>query len=250
MEVIQIKFVENFLLKNYSLLTHLVELLAALTGVFLFKKYKNSYTKYFIYFLVGVTILEFVGDYTKYVRPDRSLYFLVGTIVEKNHWLFTVFWSIGAIMFFAFYYRKILLTKVFKTVIKYTSYCFLLISIIYILFHFDEFFYEFFPVISVLGAIIIFLCAVFYFLEILRSNKILTFYKSINFYISIAIFIWWLIITPLVFYDIYFTYEIGSSDRDLEFYYLRNQIFLIANIFMYSTYTFALIYCKPEQKND
>ncbi|WP_326284477.1 hypothetical protein [Tamlana sp. 2201CG12-4] len=237
---------KDFLLNNYFFLTYSVELLAATTGVILYKKYKGTPAKYFIFFLVYLTICDFLGSYAKYVYPDRFFSFLIGSVIEKNHWWTTSYWFIGAIMFFAFYYRKILETKIFKKIIKFASYAFLGFSIVYIGFNIKDFFNKFFPVISILGALIIFLCSIFYFLETLLSDRILTFYKSLNFYISAAIFIWWLIIAPLDFYDVYFTYEIGNPDRDWNFVFLRWQIYLFANIFMYSTFTFALIWCKPE----
>jgi hypothetical protein len=225
-----------------------VEAMAALTGLFLFKKYKETNYKWFIYFLVYIVICDSLSFYTKYVHPEKFLYYLVGTLIEKNHWWSNLFWNLGAIMFFAFYFRKQLNTILFKNIIKYGSYIFLGISVIYILFHLDQYFNSFFPVINVSGSIIIFLCSMFYFMETLQSDRILTFYKSLNFYISTAIFIWWLIITPIVFYDVYFKYEIGSSNRDWNFMFLRWQIFLFANIIMYSTFTFALIWCKPQKE--
>ncbi|MDO7172591.1 hypothetical protein [Mariniflexile sp. AS56] len=236
----------EFLLQNYLIITHSVEVIAALTGVFLLRNYRNGTTKYFIFFLVYLTICEFIAGYTRYVYPGKFLDILIGTIFQKNHWWATLFWKIGAIMFFSFYYRKILETKFFKDVIKYCSFIFLIISVSCIILNFEEFFYRFFPVISILGAVIVFLCTIFYFVETLQSDKILTFYKSINFYISAAIFIWWLIITPITFYDVYFVYEIGNPNRDWNFMFLRWQIYLFANVSMYLTFTFALIFCKPE----
>ena len=94
--------------------------------------------------------------------------------------------------------------------------------------------------LAVLGAFIILLCISFYFIEILNSDKVLNFYKSINFWISITLLIWWLVITPLVFYDIYF------SAVDWNFIILKWQIYLMMNIFMYTSFTIALIWCKPE----
>lgn len=241
---------QEFLLKNYTFLTSLVEAMAALTGVIFFKKYKNTNAKYFIYFLVYLTICDFLSNYTRLVFPDKLLGILVGTLIEKNYWFSTLYWKIGAIMFFAFYYHKILRTKSFKATIKYASYSFLIFSLLYVLSYWEAFFDSFFPIISVLGAIIVFLCTVFYFIEILLSNKILTFYKSINFYISAAIFIWWLIITPIVFYDNYTTYEIDVYERDWEYIKLRRLIYLSANIVMYSTFTLALIWCRPDTENN
>ncbi|NMH85927.1 hypothetical protein [Flavivirga algicola] len=249
---------DEFIRQNYSFITHSVELLAAVIGLLVFRKYKSTAAKYFIYFLVYLTLCDFISMYARAVRPDRFLNFLIGTIFEKNYWWATLYWNVGAILFFAFYYYKILKIGLFRNVVKFAAYIFFVFSIIYIALNWDDFFVRFFPVISILGAIVILLCAVFYFIEILQSDKILTFYKSINFYISLAIFIWWLIITPIVFYDIYYTYDIKSSTsldsvmlkrevyRDWDFVILRRQIYLFANVFMYLTYTFALIWCKPE----
>ncbi len=234
---------EEFLLKNYGILTHLVEATAAFTGVFLYKKYNKTEVKYFIWFLVSLTICDFIGGYKDYVHNNGFLSILEGTVFATNHWWATSYWKVGAILFFAFYYSKILKTFQFRNIVKISGYAFFFFSMFYIALNWNDFFHRFFPIISVLGAIIIFLCSVFYFVEVLQSDKILTFYKSINFYISFAIFIWWLIITPLVFYDLY-----HSSD-DWNFIILKWQIYLFANIFMYSTFTFALIFCKPEKDN-
>ena len=231
---------EQFILENYSLLTRFVEILAATTGLILFKKYKYSAAKYFVFFLVYLSLGDLFNTYTKLIRNNGVLSFLKGTIFEQNYWWSTLFWKIGAIMFFVFYYRKILKTELFRVIIKYAGLVFIMVSVFYILIHIDYFFSRFFPIISIMGAIIIFLCTAFYFFETLQSDKILTFYKSLNFYISAAIFIWWLIITTIVFYDIY------GEHKDIAYIHLRRYIYLFANILMYSTFTFALIWCKPE----
>ena len=237
---------KEFLLNNYSLLLHFFEAMSAITGLFFFRKYKDSSSKYFIFFLIYLTLFDFITGYTNLVSPDKLLNFLIDTLIEKNYWLSTLYWKIGAIMFFAFYYRRILKTKFFKSVIKYTSYSFFIFSISYILFHWQAFFVSFFPIISVLGAVIVFICTVLYFVEILQNERILNFYKSLNFYITSAIFVWWLIITPIVFFDNYTTYQVGVYERDWDYIHLKRLIYLSANIIMYSTFTFALIFCKPE----
>ncbi len=238
---------EEFLRQNYHLFTAIIESLAAVTGVFLLRKYKLTAAKYFIYFLVYLTICDISSFYTRYVAPGKFFEFLIGTVFEKNHWWSTLFWSLGAIAFFGFYYNKILENFLFKKIVKYTCFTFLIFSSVYIGLNWGRYFDSFFPVISIFGAVVIFICAVLYFIETLQSDKILTFYKSINFYISLAIFIWWLIITPLTFYDVlYLKYEVGNPNRDWSFIFLRWEIYLFANIFMYLTYTFALIWCKPE----
>lgn len=232
----------DFLLEYKNTITSSIEILAAVTGLLLYKKYKLTAAKYFIWFLVYLSICDFIGGYAKYANNNGFFSFLKGTVFEQNYWWSTLFWKIGAIMFFAFFYYKILITQRFKTIVKYSGYSFLVFSIAYILIRWDVFFVMFFPIIGVLGALVIFLCTVFYFIETLQSDKILTFYKSLNFYISVGIFVWWLIITPIVFYDNY------TSNLDWNFIFLRWQIYLFANIIMYSTFTFALIFCTPEKE--
>ncbi|WP_299557163.1 hypothetical protein [Seonamhaeicola sp.] len=229
----------DFLLEYYNNITFSVEILAAIIGLILYKKYSLTAAKFFIWFLVYLALCDFLGSYVHYIE-DSFLSFLEGTRLVRNFWWSTLFWKIGAILFFAFYYYRVLAKKKFKRVILYSGYLFLTFSVIYILYNWDDYFIRFFPVLDVLGAIIIFLCTVFYFVEVLQSDRILSFYKSLNFYISAAIFIWWLIITPLVFYDIY------HSEMDWNFIFLKWQIYLFANIVMYLTFTFALIWCKPE----
>jgi len=230
----------EFLRQYYDLITHGVEFLAAVTGLFCLKQYRSTAAKYFICYLICVFIGELIGQYTFYVQEGHYLYFLKGTIWEKNYWFYTLFWYIGSVLFFTFFYCKILTHHLYKTVILIFTICFLLFAIYNIVFNMHEFFIKFFPSIIVFGAVIIMMNVCFYFLEMLQSDNILFFYKSLYFYISVALFFWWLITTPLVFYDIYF------STADWNFVFLKWQIFLFANVFTYLTFTFALIYCKPE----
>ncbi|WP_111307229.1 hypothetical protein [Confluentibacter sediminis] len=229
----------EFLLEYNNTITFCVEILAAVTGLVLYNKYKPTAATYFIYFLAYLSICDVFNTYVYYIK-DGFLYFLRGTVFIRNFWWTTLYWKIGAILFFSFYYHGILANKIFKMILKYSGYSFLIFSSIYVLYNWDAYFVQFFPIISILGAVIVFLCTAFYFFEILNSEKILTFYRSINFYISAAIFIWWLIITPLVFYDIY------NSRYDWNFIFLKWQIYLFANIVMYLTFTFALIFCNPD----
>ena len=231
-----------FLLQYKNSISFSIEILAAVTGLLFYKKYKLTIAKYFIWFLVYLSVCDYIGSYVNFIKNNGFFSFLDGTKLVKNFWWSTLFWKIGAILFFVFYFNKILDRTIFKNILKISGKFFIVFSAVYILTHWEDYFIRFFPVIDVLGSIIIFCCTIFYFIEVLQSDKILTFYKLLNFYISAAIFIWWLITTPLVFYDIY------NSHRDWNFIYLKWQIYLFANICMYLTFTFALIWCRP-QKN-
>lgn len=237
---------EKFLTDNYSFLTKLVEIIAAVTGIFLYKKYKHTNTKYFIWFLVYVAILELIGGYTNYLNDYEYLHplrdKLKGTFLEKNNWYYTLFWIIGSALFYSFYYRKVLITSLYKNILKYITSIYLVTSIIFIVLNWEEFCTTKIVFIDISGGIVILLAVVFYCIEMLKSDKILNFYRTLNFYISSTILIWWLIIMPLAFYNIYY------STADWNFVFLKKHIYLFANVFMYLIFSFALIYCKPENE--
>ncbi len=235
---------QDFLLKNYLLLTTIVEYSAAVTGLILYKKYKHTAAKYFIRFLWYLSICDFASNYTYCIKNDGLFSFLEGTKFVRNFWFGTLYWDIGAIIFVSFYFRKILNNTLFKIIIKYATYTFVLISFSWIFIYWEAYFKRPFPFVNVIGAVIVFICVMFYFIEVLLSDKILIFYKSLDFYISFAFFIWWIITTPFVFYGIYY----GGGDE--AFRNLRNLMYLIANMAMYLTFTFALIWCRPEKKTE
>ncbi len=217
--------------------------MAALTGVLFYRQYKATAAKYFIWFLVYVAILELIGFYPTYFVKFGYSHIIRNTVFEHNYWYYTVFWYIGSAIFFTFYYHRIIVYKPYRSILKYGGALFLLSTIGYIFTHGEAFFNSQLAFVRIFGAIIVLIGVVFYFIEMLQSDRVLTFYRSLNFYISAIVLIWWLIITPLVFYNIYF------SKADWNFVILKWQIYLFANIFMYSSFTFALIWCRPQNNS-
>lgn len=114
----------EFLLTNKNTISFSVEILAAVTGLLLLKKYELKAAKFFIYFLVYLTICDFVGNYVIYVKDGGIFSFLKDTVLSQNYWWSTLFWKIGAIMFFVFYYLKILKTTIFKRILKISGFSF------------------------------------------------------------------------------------------------------------------------------
>lgn len=238
---------KDFLLQNYSLLTRIFEIIPALVGIILFKYYRNTPVKYFIYFLIYVVVIELLGSYPRYFANYEFLSklknFIEGTIFERNRLWFIIFWSIGSASFFSFYYQKNLKNKTLIRILKYVTLIFLVSSILYIIIYWNIFYNNSSIFIRLFSTSVISLCVVLYFLEILRSDTILKFSKSINFYISFSLLVWLLITTPLTFYGIYYT------ESDWSFTILRWQIYLFSNFFLYGMFTFALIWCRKKQNN-
>jgi len=218
--------------------------LAAIIGLLCLNKYKHTVVKYFIYFLVYVVFIEILGYYPFFSINYESFNWIheitKGTLFEENYLWYAIFWKVGATLFISFYYRLILINDLNKTIIKYLTYIFLITSIIYFALNYEVYYNSELKLIRFFGSFLIILCTVFYFVEILQSDKIITFYKSINFYFSSVFFIWFLIKTPLAFYQIYY------STADWNFVFLKRDIILVSNVFMYLTFIIALLWCKPQ----
>ncbi|WP_417237587.1 hypothetical protein [Bizionia sp.] len=230
----------EFLSQNYFLITHSVEFLAAGTGLFFYKKYKSTAVIYFIWFLVYSAILDFSMLYVRFFKTFGIYDVIEDTIFEKNYWLATIFWVIGSTIFYVFYFQKIISNPKLKTILNFTKWIFILLSILILEYNYTTLYNGNITILDVVSTLAVFFAISLYLYEILISDRILIFYQSINFYISTTVLLWWLITTPLVFYELYF------SQADWNFVFLKYQIFLFANVFMYVTFTLALIFCKPQ----
>ncbi|QXP58499.1 hypothetical protein [Olleya sp. HaHaR_3_96] len=232
---------ETFLRQNYGAITHGVELLAVLVGLFCYKKFRLTAARYFIFFLLYVFTIDLIGEYPNFYDQIEWLSIIRYSKFHYNYWLFTVFYILGSILFFMFYYSKILKNKTYQTTVIIIGSVNFIIAVIYIVFNIDAFFIKFLPLLNVLACISILVGTIFYFIELLQSNKILNFYIFLDFYISIALFFWWIVTTPVIFYGVYNSFE------DLDFVLLKWQIFLFSNVLMYLIFAFGLLISKTEK---
>ncbi len=230
----------EFLRQNYFLITHVVEFLAAAVGLYCLKKFKGKSAVFFIWFLLYSAVIDLCSRYPRFYREMGIFDQIENTIFQNNYWYISFFWVIISTIFYIFYFQKIIKNRRIKAILKYSNLAFILFSIITLIIYYEKLYSGYIPALHIISTIAIISVISLYFYEMLNSERILTFYKSINFYISSTILVWWLITTPMVFYEIYF------SAADWNFVFLKWQIFLFANIFMYLTFTFALIFCKPK----
>ncbi|RZW56122.1 MAG: hypothetical protein EX263_02845, partial [Flavobacteriaceae bacterium] len=156
---------EEFLSNYYSSLTKGVEFTAALVGILVYQKYKNSNVKYFIWLLIGIAILELIGGYTIYAEIYDFEHLIKDTWYERNHWLYTIFWQIGASIGFAFYFRSFLKSQFFKKLILIGVLLFVVGSIFVIASQFDLFFVASFKPINISSSLLIILSVTLYLIE-------------------------------------------------------------------------------------
>lgn len=74
-----------------------------------------------------------------------------------------------------------------------------------------------------------------YYYEMLKSDKILNFYKNLAFYVSVGVLIRYLVVTPIFIYSKYYT---NASPDFVEMYGL---IIIVSNVFMYGMFITGFI---------
>lgn len=230
---------KDFLLQNYMFINKAVVFIAALVGLLVFKRYKQTPVTYFIYFLIYVFVAETLGSYTRFLIKIDLYYLIEDTVFKRNFWWHTLSWYLGSAIFFTWYYKKLIKSNFLKNILKYALILFLVISVISIGMNLQQFFEGTFNFIRIGNMSLIMLCVAFYFYETLHSEKVLEFYKDLNFYISAIILIWLLVTIPLV------QFVCGNADTDPKQAELKWLIMLYANIFMYLSFAVALIFSKP-----
>lgn len=101
-----------------------------------------------------------------------------------------------------------------------------------------SFFNQFSLYISMGGTIYLTFLIFIYYLDLLKSKGILTFYRSLPFYISVGLLIWHLVVTPLFIYSRFFS--LSSPD----FVALHSFILKVANIFLYGILITGFVFCS------
>ena len=235
---------ETFLNKYYALINFGVVFLPAIVGLVLYKKYKGTAVKYFIWFCFFVAFIEIIGAYEIYIEKIKSLHFLKEliseSIFENSNWWYLIFWTLGGALFYSFYYRNLISSWRLKNVIKYSAILYFLFFTFSFVKNFNEIPYSAQIPINIAESILIVVAVLAYFMEILRSDKILSIFSSVHFYIAAVVLLWHIIMTPLIFYEMYF------NKFDMDYAIMKAMIYLSCNTLMYLTFSFALIWCKPQ----
>ena len=227
----------------YGLIINLIELFSAFLGRNYVTKYReDKATRYFVYFLFFTFFVEVVGFLPRGVYYLDSLPFLKDTFLRKNYWLYNVY-NIISYLVYIWYFREQVKSTLFKK-------CLYVISVFYFfssllnLFVSDVYFDSYASYTFIVGTVFVFISVAFYYYEILQSDRILDFHRSISFYISIGALVFHLVVTPLLIYSKYFNVSISP-----EFVQVYRYILTTANIFMYTCYSIGFMVCSQKNKS-
>lgn len=227
-----------------SFIGHFVEFLAAVAGTYYLFKTPNAQKiiRLFVYFLWLTVFVETIGLYAAYAyfTDYKNLEFLRDSPFKRNYWLYNSFHVLSFGMYFFFFILHLNSAKI-RRILTLTALIFLFTVIINLLYS-GIFFLAYSAYSSVGGTLIIIICIMAYYYEILKSDRILNFYKNSVFYVSIGVLIWYLVVTPLLIYSKYYT--LASPD----FVALHGLIIILSNVFMYGMFIIGFIIPARESK--
>ncbi|AXG71379.1 hypothetical protein KORDIASMS9_03636 [Kordia sp. SMS9] len=199
----------NNILKNFSLYA---EIVTAIIASIYYYKYKKSPLKYFLILLWYVAINESFG------------YYLSITSIESNAVIFNIYHIINFTALLLIY-RQFIENKIYKKYIIYFIFTYLISVIIN---GFYENYLEFSQTIPfVIASCFLIISILFYFIEILKSERILQVSKNILFWISIGLLLYHIGYSP---YKLIRRYEVLSSIEDTSLRSLFFSLILILNI--------------------
>ncbi len=233
----------EFITEYFNYIANGFELFAALTAVICYKTYKNTSTRYFIYFLCYIVFVETVGIGFFYFSEFPVIAFLRDFGLRSVIW-YNIFWMFGSVLFVMYYFHSLMKPKLYKTTIKIAVLVFMVAMLGHFCIYPDMFLKTHASFYQLSGALATIFCIALYFIQLLKSDAIVVMFTTFGFYASVGLFVWWLIVTPVLFFDVY------NTTSDWDFANLKRRIFLFANIFMYTCFSVGLIISKPQLKND
>lgn len=228
---------KEFLLEHREFITKFVEVLAAITGSIYLRKTNNKKLSVFVYYLWLTVAVEFLGRYTYIMQRNFDYEWFINlknSFFCYNTWLYNIY-SFMAIGLLGIFYSDLLINKSFKIIIRFIFLGYSLFTIGYYILT-NAFLEQSINYDFILGAIIIGIYVILYFIELMKSEYLLKYYTLPSFYISIALLLWYICATPLFIFDNYFK---AINEGFVNF---RHLVLLIINIFTYTCIIFGFWY--------
>lgn len=231
----------DFILKNIPVI--LLELIAAIAGVFYVRKVKPDKGKFFfVIFLWFTLVVDMMGSYSgiAYFTEYKVFGFVKGTVFSNNYWLFNIYILVSN-LFFIWFFRNEISNNNYSKLLLFLS--IVMAITVTIDFFMGNYFHTISRVSTIFGSLLMLLAILLFYMDLLASEKLLSLKYNLPFYISVVLLIHTLCTTPLDFLSNYFK---TSTGNDL-FVSFRVSTFFFLNILLYLTYTIAFIQCSRKK---
>ena len=210
-----------------------LELISAIVGTIYFYKYKNTALKYFLYLLWYITITEFFG---MYIRKTGHLAYIDENGLIYNKWLYNIMHLVLFNTIYIIYYKNLKTIK-FKKMLRVFVFIFSTAYLFNWIF-LQNFIKESAVMPRILGSVFLITSVIFFFIELLRSEKVLVFHRMLLFWISVGLLIFYTGTIPFILKKNGYMLIPGIHKLFLIVYLLGNT--------MYLTFTFGFIWSKKE----
>ncbi|MCH4823707.1 hypothetical protein ML462_11050 [Gramella lutea] len=235
-----------FIFDNKIYVTYLMEFIAALAGsLFLYKSVSvRKDVLIFVRFLWSVLIIDILGGYAALAYFDNyeHFVFLKDTVFVRNEWYYNIA-EVYFICVYTYLLREQLSGKKPRNVLKWCIYGYIIFSVLN-MFRSENFFNGDMMFNDIVGTFIILLAVFLYFYEMMISDKVLSFYRKLFFYVAVSISISYLVRVPISIYGAYVT------EKNTEFLELFYDLIRYSNVYMYSFFAIGFyIYYRNSKKN-
>jgi hypothetical protein len=182
------EFLNEYLIDNYLI----IQLIPVLVGLFYYKKFKNSFYKYFIWLLVYVFIQEYI-----------ALFYGTYVDIGNNSIIMNIFNIINFLFLFRLFYEFAEQHIFKKTIIFFvTSY---VVALLYeIVFVKIDYHTKTQVIPFMIGGLGILICVLLYFYQILNSDKLIRVHRDFMFWVCTGYFIYYLAYVPFKIKQNYF----------------------------------------------
>lgn len=209
------------------------EFIAAFAGAYYLIKAKSIplIHRIFVWFLWLTLLVDTSGFYNivAYYSDYEYFSFIKGTSFVHTYWLFNPYHLIAYVVFQSFFVTQINSGKLRK--ILWVIIILFTISAILNLILSGIYFTSYSAFSAIGGTVILVLYIGMFFYQILKSNRILDFYKDLAFYIAIGALLWHVSITPLFIYN-----KFGIMNTSPEFVNFYKILLSAMNAFMYGSF--------------
>lgn len=217
--------------------TYIFELIAAIVGCIYLYADRNARKadKFLVYYLIFIFVFDLMAIIYAlygYVYEFKYFEFINGTRFSSHWWIYNIL-SLITTTAYTLYFVLQLNSKFWRRVIILLTGIFLITSILSY-FLTDHFFTTTATYPYVFGAFLICFSIAIYYLELIKTDRILKYRSELAIYISTGLLIYKLAITPIFMFQRYIS--VSSDFEDVYGYILD-----FANLFMYSVFIFGLI---------
>lgn len=228
---------KEFLFDYRAIITLCFELIAALSGSYYLRKVNDDRLRIFVYYLWLTAIVEIVGGYSYLMLNNYDYEWFIAlknSVFCSNVWLYNIYAYLAIGFISIFYYNFMTIHKTQLTILSI-----MVVYSVFSIFYYtltNSFFKTTLPYHFSIGALIVCLYVLLYFIHLINSDKILDFYKLPSFYISIGLLLWYLCVIPLFIFNNYF------RAINTDFVEFRSLLLLFINICTYSCFAFGFLY--------